>query len=240
MAQQPPPQWERASHYPGFTSTIRYTTLGITPLDEWSARRNSNNRYPCPQRDSNPQSQKASGHKHILRSARMKHTISLNWRNDMVSVTETKCFQWSINWIFKHLLGKIGACKAVLWLGQLFTGLSSRWPRSISVSPCEVCGERSGTGTGFCLSASVYLCRYHINSPTLHTHLHQKGKRAKPGNLSKSNALPELGENLREKYIHFSVLVRITQISLCKSRQNHIFYKRFRMFTLQITSRYTR
>jgi len=117
---------------------------------------------------------KASGHRHILGSARMK-PVSLNWRKDMVSVMETKCFLWSINWIFKRLLGKNGACKAVPWLGQLFTGLSSRRPRSISVSPCEICGERSSTGTGFCLSASVYLCRYHTNSPTLHTHLHQKG-----------------------------------------------------------------
>jgi hypothetical protein len=26
-------------HYRGFTITLRYTTLGRTPLDEWSARR---------------------------------------------------------------------------------------------------------------------------------------------------------------------------------------------------------
>jgi hypothetical protein len=55
--------------YRGFTITLRHTTLGRTPLDERSARRkdlyltkhNTQNRHPCPRRDSNPQSHKASG-----------------------------------------------------------------------------------------------------------------------------------------------------------------------------------
>jgi len=46
----------------------RHTTVGRTPLDEWSVRRrdlyltthNSHNRHPCPRWDSNPQSQQAS------------------------------------------------------------------------------------------------------------------------------------------------------------------------------------
>jgi hypothetical protein len=50
--------------------TERRTTVGSTPLDEWSARRrdlyltthNSHNKYPCPWWDSNPRSQQASGH----------------------------------------------------------------------------------------------------------------------------------------------------------------------------------
>jgi hypothetical protein len=33
------PLWARASHYRGFAITHRHTTLGRTPLDEWSARR---------------------------------------------------------------------------------------------------------------------------------------------------------------------------------------------------------
>ena len=49
--------------------TQRRTTVGRTPLDEWSARRrvlyltthNTHNRHPCPRWDSNPQSQQASG-----------------------------------------------------------------------------------------------------------------------------------------------------------------------------------
>jgi len=35
MAQQP--QWAKASSYRGCTITLRHTTLGRTPLDEWSA-----------------------------------------------------------------------------------------------------------------------------------------------------------------------------------------------------------
>ena len=41
MAQQPPPHpnGPRPPHYRGFMITLRHTTLGRTPLDEWSARR---------------------------------------------------------------------------------------------------------------------------------------------------------------------------------------------------------
>jgi hypothetical protein len=51
-------------------SLLRHTTLGRTPLDEWPARRRylylitqtvTTDRHPCPQRNSNPQSQQASG-----------------------------------------------------------------------------------------------------------------------------------------------------------------------------------
>jgi len=51
----------------GCTNTLRHTTLGRTPLYEWSARRRdlyltthtalTRDRYPCRLRDSNPQSQ---------------------------------------------------------------------------------------------------------------------------------------------------------------------------------------
>jgi hypothetical protein len=39
-------------HCRGFTIALRHTALGRTPLDE---------RYPCPWRDSKPQSQQESG-----------------------------------------------------------------------------------------------------------------------------------------------------------------------------------
>ena len=66
------PQWAKVSYYRGFTIKLRHTTLGRTPLDEWSARRrdlyltthNTHDRHPCSRRDSNPQhSQQASGHR---------------------------------------------------------------------------------------------------------------------------------------------------------------------------------
>jgi hypothetical protein len=59
----PPHSW---GFYITFTG---HTTLGRTPLDEWSSRRrdlyltehNTDNRHPFPRRDSYPQSQQASG-----------------------------------------------------------------------------------------------------------------------------------------------------------------------------------
>jgi hypothetical protein len=56
-------------HYRGFAITLRHTTFGRTPLDEWSARRrdvyltthNTDKRHPWPPRDSNPQSQQPNG-----------------------------------------------------------------------------------------------------------------------------------------------------------------------------------
>jgi len=48
--------------------TLRRTTVGRTPLDQWSARRrdlyltthSTHNKHPCPRWDSNPRSQQAS------------------------------------------------------------------------------------------------------------------------------------------------------------------------------------
>jgi len=51
--------------------TEQHTTVGRTPLDEWSAHRrdlyltthSTQNRHPCLWRDLNPQSQQASSHR---------------------------------------------------------------------------------------------------------------------------------------------------------------------------------
>jgi hypothetical protein len=64
------PQWTRASLFTRFLDhTQRHTTVGRTPLDEWSARRrglylttHTTEKRPCPRWDSNSQSQQASGH----------------------------------------------------------------------------------------------------------------------------------------------------------------------------------
>ena len=63
------PQWTMASSFTRFLDhTQRRTTIGRTPLDEWSARRRdlylttlTTAKYPCLKWDSNPQSQQASG-----------------------------------------------------------------------------------------------------------------------------------------------------------------------------------
>jgi hypothetical protein len=61
------PRGSRPPHCRGFEITFRHTTVGRTPLDEWSARPKNlwqhttltRDRHPCLRRDSKPQSQKA-------------------------------------------------------------------------------------------------------------------------------------------------------------------------------------
>jgi len=76
--QPPPPQWARVSSFTKFLDhTQRRTTVGRTPLDEWSARRRdlylttlTTDKYPCIRWDSNPQSQQASGLRPLPYTAR--------------------------------------------------------------------------------------------------------------------------------------------------------------------------
>ena len=66
------PQWARVSSFTRFLDhTHQRTTVGRTPLDEWSVRRRdlymtthttlTADKRPCPRCDSNPQSQQTSG-----------------------------------------------------------------------------------------------------------------------------------------------------------------------------------
>jgi len=62
-------------HSRGFTIILSRTTLGRSHMDEWSVRRRQHKtpaavRHPCPRRDSNPQSQQASGYRRTLYTAR--------------------------------------------------------------------------------------------------------------------------------------------------------------------------
>jgi len=64
------------------------------------------------------------------------------------------------------------------------------------VSPCEICGEPSGTGQVFL--QVLRFPRVIIIPPVVNTSERrscQKDKRAKPGNFPKSNALPEIEEH---------------------------------------------
>jgi hypothetical protein len=63
------------THYRGFTTTFRHTTIGMTPLDEWSARRrdlylkthNTHHRQiSMSRRGSKPLAQQASGRRTTL------------------------------------------------------------------------------------------------------------------------------------------------------------------------------
>jgi len=65
------PMWAIVSSFMRFLDHTQWcTTLGRTPLDEWSAHRrdfylttHTRDRHQCPQQDSNPQSQQASGNR---------------------------------------------------------------------------------------------------------------------------------------------------------------------------------
>jgi len=73
ISHPPPPRaqktpWSGPPHYRGFTITLRQNTFGRTRLDKLSVRRSSLylttltwGRHLCPHRNSNPQSQQASG-----------------------------------------------------------------------------------------------------------------------------------------------------------------------------------
>ena len=73
------PRRQRPPHCRGFTITLRHTTLGRTPLGEWSPDAGTStwqhttlttDKHPYPRRDSNPQSQQASGHRLTSLTAR--------------------------------------------------------------------------------------------------------------------------------------------------------------------------
>jgi hypothetical protein len=62
----------------------------------------------------------------------------------------------------------------------------------------QICGGQSGTETDFSASTSVFLCQYHSAVAPQYSStcsFYKKDKRTKPGNLSKSNPLSEIGEH---------------------------------------------
>ena len=87
-------------HYRGYTITLRHTTLGRTPLEEWSARctglylttHNSHKRQTPirPGGDSNPQSQQASGHRPTPRD---HAAILISWVNNTEIDYATNLFE---------------------------------------------------------------------------------------------------------------------------------------------------
>jgi len=73
----------------GCTITLRHTTLGRTPLYEWSARRwdlylttLTRDRRPCPRRNSNPQFQQASGRRPTLYTTPQLGMVNNNNNNN--------------------------------------------------------------------------------------------------------------------------------------------------------------
>jgi hypothetical protein len=94
----------------------------------------------------------------------------------------------------------------------LYKEAASGWPLTAEarvrsrVIPFGTCGGHSGTETGFSPCTSVFPGQCHSNivpfSASSTCCLYLNDQRAKPGNLSKSNALLEMGEHWIEKYFH--------------------------------------
>jgi len=80
----------------------------------------------------------------------------------------------------------------------------NRWPFTaqprvrFQITPYEMCGGQSVTGTDFSLSLSVSPRHYHSTSapyPSSSTCFpYQKDRKAKPGNVSKSSVISEIGK----------------------------------------------
>lgn len=108
----------------------------------------------------------------------------------------------------------ISVFKAVSCLRRIVAGLSPADARGQShVSPCEIYGERSGTGTEFSPSTlfiSLSISFHSIQSPSSFTYCYyRKDKRKNPGNFRISSALPVTGKHWTEKFFQFF----FTQIS---------------------------
>ena len=96
--------------------------------------------------------------------------------------------------------------------------LTADAPVGTWLCPSDVDGGRSGPGPGFCPSTSVFPGSETPPMPHTRLHLHvalkKNYKRAKPGNLSKSNVLSEMEERCVEKcltsFLDFKELNRMS------------------------------
>jgi hypothetical protein len=121
-----------------------------------------------------------------------------------VFVTEMECVYCAVGTEFLNIIPvNFILVKTVLWFWLSFVGLSLRGPW-FDPTPIHVrFVVKVALGQVFSPSTSIYPCQYH-STYSLYSSIstccsYQKDKRAKPGNLPKSNVLSEIGENCIEK-----------------------------------------
>ena len=76
-----------------------------------------------------------------------------------------ECLLRGKNWIFKYNARSF-FFSAGPTMAQAFSRrpVTTEAPVRSQVSPCEICGGQSGTGTGFSSSTSLFPCQYHSTS----------------------------------------------------------------------------
>jgi len=88
-------------------------------------------------------------------------------------------------------------------------------PLRSQASPCEICGEHSGTVPGFSPSNLDVRCQYHsTNAPDSSSYYNtfQKGKLAMLGNLHRKKCMPDIEEFRAHTYCHTDFLCRYLKI----------------------------
>jgi hypothetical protein len=122
---------------------------------------------------------------------------SINW---LVFITETECVYCALRTGSLNVI-QVNLC---LYRPAMAQAVSRRPFVALArvrsqVSLCQICGGLSGTGTRFSRGISVSRSQYHSTdaaySSSSTCRSYQKHKRAKHGNLPKSNAVSEIWEH---------------------------------------------
>jgi hypothetical protein len=110
-----------------FAITLRHTTLGRTPLEEWSDRRRdlwqhttlTTDRHPCTRRDSNPQSQQANNRRPTLYTARPPETACHIFHAKTLQLTLKCMSKFHLRHCYLFQYNMICGCTPWRWLHVL-------------------------------------------------------------------------------------------------------------------------
>ena len=116
---------------------------------------------------------------------------SINW---LVFITETESVYFAVRTGSLYVIQANRRLLALPWLRRCSVAWCHSGDAGLSqVIPFDICCAQSGTGKSFPASISVFHCQYHSisvpHSPLFLYRSYQKDKRAKSGNLPKSNPL---------------------------------------------------
>jgi hypothetical protein len=125
------PSRPRSIHFRGFTITLRHTTLGRTPMDEWSARRSTQQMQqidihaPGGIRSHNPSMPAATDTRHRMRGRwdRQKVKILRKITGEETLQLTLILLEWwkrgGTNWCSLYFVLLVKSTNKDLWLGKL-------------------------------------------------------------------------------------------------------------------------